>query len=118
MVKKIINYLMLIIILFLVIFSIKQSVNLERCRKELGQVRVELQSARSRTEDVRETVKRFNERTREICNESIFTISELKQQIQKLRKEYEDMEKYIDSLDDSNEHFHIDNGDSIKVKGD
>lgn len=113
--KKIINNIFIFFILLLIIFSAVQTYRLEKYRRELGQVRNELQLARTRTADIRKTVERFNQRTREIFSESISTISDLKKQIHEVREQYENMENYINNLDSDfnniNNYNHISNGE-------
>lgn len=97
--KKIINNIFIFFILLLIIFSAVQTYRLEKNRRELGQVRNELRLARTRTADIRKTVERFNQRTREIFSESISTVSDLRKQIHEVREQYESMENYINSFD-------------------
>ena len=97
--KKIVAYTYVFIVFVLVVFSAVQTYRLGKNRRELEQVRNELQLARNRTADIRKTVKRFNQRTREIFSESISTVSDLRKQIHEVREQYEIMENYIDSID-------------------
>ena len=113
--KKIINCIFIFFILSLIIFSAVQTYRLGKYRRELEQVRNELEYARSRTADIRETFERFNKRARGIFSESISTISDLRKQMHEVREQYENMENYINNLDSDfnniNNDNHITNGE-------
>ena len=108
--KKIVYSIYAFIVLILVVFSAVQTYRLGKNRRELEQVRKQLEYARNRTSDIRETFERYNERTRGIFSESISTISELRTQISEVREVYEDMADYINSLD--SDICHINNSTS------
>ena len=69
--KKIINCIFIFFILSLIIFSAVQTYRLGKYRRELEQVRNELEYARSRTSDIRETFERFNEQEKYSANQSL-----------------------------------------------
>ena len=70
---------------------------LEQNRQQLEYVRVELERSRNNYLSITDSVRR----TAEILGESATTVQDLRRQISAIRENYEILEKYVNSLDDS-----------------
>lgn len=78
-----------------------QETRLERTEQELGQVRMEYQSAANRERQLEMAINECQYiagRTDEILSESADTIQGIREQISEIRKSYEAMEDIIDSV--------------------
>lgn len=78
-----------------------QETRLERTERELGQVRLEYQSAENRERQLEMAINECQYiagRTDEILSESADTIQGIREQISEIRKSYEAMEDIIDSV--------------------
>ena len=79
-----------------------QETRLERTERELGQVRMEYQSAANRERQLEMAINECQYiagRTDEILSESADTIQGIREQISEIRKSYEALEDIINSLD-------------------
>ena len=107
--QKVINCIVLVFLLLSICAATVQSYRLERNRRELKQLRTELECARDRESDIRSTVERFTERTGELLSESVGTVAELRKQLKEVRATFEDLESYCDSFcissDNINNHY-------------
>lgn len=78
-----------------------QETRLERTERELGQVRMEYQSAANREQQLKIAINECQYivgRTDEILGESADTLQGIREQISEIRKSYEAMEDIIDSV--------------------
>lgn len=78
-----------------------QETRLERTERELGQVRMEYQSAANRERQLEMAINECQYiagRTDEILSESADTIQGIREQISEIRKSYEALEDIIDSV--------------------
>ena len=103
--QKVINCIVLVFLLLSICAATVQSYRLERYRRELKQLRTELECARDRTSDIRNSLRRTNE----ILSESVGTVAELRKQLKEVRAAFEDLESYCDSFcissDNINNHY-------------
>lgn len=78
-----------------------QETRLERTERELGQIRMEYQSATNRERQLEMAINECQYivgRTDEILGESADTLQRIREQISEIRKSYEAMEDIIDSV--------------------
>jgi len=100
-VQKIRNIIELTLLLLLVCTGTGLSIQtyrLDKIRQELGSVRTELEHSRDNSRAIADGLTR----TREILSESAVTVQDIRRQISEIRKTFEDMENYINSINNNN----------------
>lgn len=99
--QKIRNIIELILLLLLVCSGtgyFVQSYRLDQTRQQLASVRMELERSRDNSRAIADGLAR----TREILSQSAVTVQDIRRQISEIRKTYEYMENYINSINNNN----------------
>lgn len=105
--QKVKNYVIIILGIMLgmsVLFNSIQAYRVVQTRHELELIRVELGEARERQQHVTDTVTsclESVERTSSILSESAVTVKDIRRQVEEIRTSYQDMERLLRSICDS-----------------
>lgn len=97
--QKVIIYILSFLLTASLICNAVFQHRLGETRRQLEYIRVELERSTDNYKSITDSVRR----TSEILSESGNTVQDIRRQLYEVRKVFEDMENYIDSIDNSTE---------------